>query len=106
VILRLWKGYRDASLGWVCHRKAASGRALLAPVILAPRRGLLEVWHPRAGPRLHSLRVPQGSALVYSVQWGGGEAFPAPLCHVLLPAGGSSGQQQGLSVQQLLPPAV
>ena len=103
VVLRLWKGYRDSSVGWLVHAQAC-GRRVLAPVILAPRRGLLEVWRPRIGPRFLALRVPRGARLVYSVQWGveGGEAFPSPSCHVLS-ASHAEGGACSIVIQRLLP---
>jgi hypothetical protein len=107
VVVRLWKGYRDASVGWVvCPVGGAQGgRKTLAPVILAPRRGTLEVWSPRSGHRLLSLRVAKTARLVYSVQWGveGGAAFPLPACHIVTPQ--AAGGPGVVAIQRLMVPA-
>ena len=52
VVLRLWKGYRDAQVGW-----CGGGGGGLALAIYAPRRGLLELWRVPLGARLHACAV-------------------------------------------------
>ncbi len=59
VVLRIWKGYRDAQCGWVVDQ---DGSALM--VIYAPRRGLLELWEVPAGPRSLATVVGQGCQLI------------------------------------------
>lgn len=59
VATRIFKGYRDAQLGWTdaasANVDALKTAALL--VIYAPRRGLLEVWRVPSGGRLFACSV-------------------------------------------------
>jgi hypothetical protein len=48
VLIRQWKGYRDAQVGWVTDSKKR-GNFL---VIYAPARGLLEIWKCPNGVRV------------------------------------------------------
>ncbi len=45
----MFKGYRDAQIGWVCvedeSEEKANKRYALYLIIYAPRRGLLEVFY-------------------------------------------------------------
>ncbi len=45
VVVRLWKGYREAQVAWIEQDEA------LFLVVYAPRRGVLEVWRMRHGQR-------------------------------------------------------
>ena len=69
-ILRMWKGYRDAEIGFVRayddtssssrRRPKASGaprKLALFIVIYAPRRGILEVWSCVHGPRVGAFNI-------------------------------------------------
>ncbi|KJE95899.1 hypothetical protein CAOG_06293 [Capsaspora owczarzaki ATCC 30864] len=75
-IVRMWKGYRDAQCGWIevdefiadeelvhgQQQRAACRASFLC--IYAPRRGLLEVWAMRYGPRVKAFNVgPHGTLL-------------------------------------------
>lgn len=42
-IVRIWKGYRDATVAWV--NSSDDKRTALFLAIFAPRRALLEVWN-------------------------------------------------------------
>lgn len=53
VILRIWKGYRDAQCGWITHPE--THRLFL--VIYGWRRETLEVWPMRYGPRFYSRAI-------------------------------------------------
>ncbi len=94
VLLRLWKGYRDAQCGWtdaaaancVCEAGGCTTASLL--VIYAPRRGLIEVWRAPSGGRVYACNVgadcvlaapqpPPGSASA-SGRGGGDDADDAP----------------------------
>jgi hypothetical protein len=59
VVLRIWKGYRDAQCGWVVDQDGSAHM-----VIYAPRRGLLELWEAPAGPRSLATVVGQGCQLI------------------------------------------
>ncbi|KAH8937404.1 hypothetical protein BDL97_16G026700 [Sphagnum fallax] len=80
VVVRIWKGYRDAhclfleapvdgsaSYGDLNHpyllsQKRQEFRLCLA--IHAPRRGVVEVWQMRHGARLANIRVPESCCLL------------------------------------------
>ncbi|ETW01828.1 hypothetical protein, variant 1 [Aphanomyces invadans] len=53
LVIRLWKGYRDAQCGWMTHNDG------LYMVFYSARRGLVEVWRARHGPRV--LCLPLGA---------------------------------------------
>ena len=66
-VLRVWKGYRSAQLGWiltqdtVAHSEGASQLSIgvgLYLVILAPSRERVEVWRARLGPRVLVVPLP------------------------------------------------
>lgn len=65
VIVRMWKGYRDAQCGWmVVGVKGEGEKDTLYLVIHAPRRGLVEVWRMRHGARACAQAVGTGWRLV------------------------------------------
>jgi hypothetical protein len=90
VVLRLWKGCREAQLGWVtlaerwpgredgvrlrAHLRAAAGAGAasvswgLYLVLYLPHRGALELWRMRAGPRAASFPVPAGGRLLTALE--------------------------------------
>uniref|UniRef100_A0A4W3KEE8 RAB3 GTPase activating protein subunit 2 (non-catalytic) n=1 Tax=Callorhinchus milii TaxID=7868 RepID=A0A4W3KEE8_CALMI len=83
VAIRMWKGYRDAQVGWVQvmedlhEREAEKGnfspfsnptgpnRVAQFLVIYAPRRGILEVWSTQQGPRVGAFNVGKHCRLLY-----------------------------------------
>ncbi|KAJ4726448.1 putative Rab3 gtpase-activating protein non-catalytic subunit [Melia azedarach] len=77
VVVRLWKGYRDASCVFmemlVNKDNATSSSAYYEPVksdyclclaIHAPRKGIIEVWKMRTGPRLLTIQCAKGSKIL------------------------------------------
>ncbi|XP_075060377.1 rab3 GTPase-activating protein non-catalytic subunit [Mixophyes fleayi] len=83
VAIRMWKGYRDAQVGWMqivedLHERE-SDRGHVSPfgstqgpcrvaqflVIYAPRRGILEVWSTQQGPRVGAFNVGKHCRLLY-----------------------------------------
>lgn len=54
MVLRIWKGYRDAQCGWITHPVEQDSLLL---VIYGWRRETLEVWQMRYGPRICSLSI-------------------------------------------------
>jgi Rab3 GTPase-activating protein non-catalytic subunit len=58
VLIRQWKGYRDAQCGWVTDSKKR-GNYL---VIYAPFRGLLEIWKCPHGTRVGARNLGEVSA--------------------------------------------
>lgn len=77
VVVRLWKGYRDACCLFVEMRvsrdKASSSSAsyeqtksdyCLCLAIHAPRKGIIEIWKMRTGPRLLTVQCPKGSIIL------------------------------------------
>jgi len=82
VVLRLWKGYRDAECGWLVDDRCGC----VCPVIYAPRRGALEVWHGRYPRRIARLSVGRQGHLVYCAG-----AMPPPPRQRDVPAWASAG---------------
>lgn len=80
VCLRMWKGYRDAQLGWLQVPEERSPAPTSPPssqpppprrhalflVIYAPRRGILEVWAMQQGPRVGAFTVGKHCRLLYA----------------------------------------
>nr|XP_027064178.1 rab3 GTPase-activating protein non-catalytic subunit-like isoform X1 [Coffea arabica] len=77
VVVRLWKGYRDASCLFVemlaKKNSATVGSAgyqyeksdyCLCLAIHAPRKGIVEVWQMRTGPRLLTIPCAKGSKIL------------------------------------------
>ncbi|XP_063299884.1 rab3 GTPase-activating protein non-catalytic subunit [Pelobates fuscus] len=83
VAVRMWKGYRDAQVGWMQIvedlNERESERGHISPfgntqgpsrvaqflVIYAPRRGILEVWSTQQGPRVGAFNVGKHCRLLY-----------------------------------------
>ncbi|XP_074165300.1 rab3 GTPase-activating protein non-catalytic subunit isoform X1 [Sminthopsis crassicaudata] len=81
--IRMWKGYRDAQIGWIqivedLHEResekmdlspfgSTQGPSRVAQflVIYAPRRGILEVWSTQQGPRVGAFNVGKHCRLLY-----------------------------------------
>jgi hypothetical protein len=57
IVRRVWKGYRDAQCAWLAIPSAEGGAPLECVCLLAPRRGLLEIWHPAVPVRLWAVNV-------------------------------------------------
>ncbi|XP_029982062.1 rab3 GTPase-activating protein non-catalytic subunit isoform X2 [Sphaeramia orbicularis] len=77
IAIRMWKGYRDAQLGWLQVPEERSIREFspsaslprrhaLFLVIYAPRRGILEVWAMQHGPRVGAFNVGKHCRLLYA----------------------------------------
>ncbi|RZC57691.1 hypothetical protein C5167_004993 [Papaver somniferum] len=77
VVVRIWKGYRDACCLFMEMQfgkdKASSSSAYheysksdycLCLAIHAPRKGIIEVWQMRIGPRLFSIQCAKGSKIL------------------------------------------
>ncbi|XP_076960109.1 uncharacterized protein LOC143636388 [Bidens hawaiensis] len=70
VVVRLWKGYRDASCLFVerlvnkdSHERAKNDYSLCL-AIHAPRKGIVEIWQMRTGPRILTVPCPKGSKIL------------------------------------------
>lgn len=59
VVIRLWKGVRDARLAWSCSERESSTYLSLA--IYAPQLGLLSFYGMRHGPCLRIVPIPSGA---------------------------------------------
>lgn len=67
IAVRMWKGYRDAQVGWVeviedvhlerGQHQVATPRHAMFLIIYAPKRGILEVWSMQQGPRVAAFNV-------------------------------------------------
>ncbi|XP_010552119.1 PREDICTED: rab3 GTPase-activating protein non-catalytic subunit [Tarenaya hassleriana] len=76
VVVRLWKGYRDASCVFmemlvkkdkgksISYTEPVKGDYCLCLAIHAPRKGIIEVWQMRTGPRLLTIQCAKGSKLL------------------------------------------
>ncbi|ESO90130.1 hypothetical protein LOTGIDRAFT_218187 [Lottia gigantea] len=72
VAVRIWKGYRDAQVGWIQIREddghggrnPEHSRVAQFLIIYAPRRGILEVWTAANGPRVAAFNVSKWCKLV------------------------------------------
>ncbi|KAM7251311.1 hypothetical protein ACFE04_023194 [Oxalis oulophora] len=76
VVVRLWKGYRDANCFFtemLVNKDRADPNSYFQPVksdyclclaIHAPRKGIVEVWQMRTGPRLLTIQCARGSKLL------------------------------------------
>lgn len=77
-VLRLWKGYRSAQLGWLissgAQTAAEAPAGTLLAVIYSPRRGTVDVFRARHGPHIASTKVGRHARLVYAP---GGHMPPA-----------------------------
>ncbi|KAK6729738.1 hypothetical protein RB195_006656 [Necator americanus] len=61
-VIRVWKGYRDASVAWVTSTNDKQAALFLA--IFAPRRALLEVWNVQSGVRVGAVHVDPSGVLL------------------------------------------
>ncbi|XP_017152440.1 rab3 GTPase-activating protein regulatory subunit [Drosophila miranda] len=72
IILRVWKGYRDAQCAFVpVKEKSVRGikthkRKALFLVIYAPRMGCLDIWALQNGPKVAAFTVSKSGQLIYS----------------------------------------
>eukprot|EP00912_Choanoflagellata_sp_UC4_P002135 UC4_evm5s1353 len=69
LILRMWKGYRDAQCAWVLSKEIAEKlssppRRCMFLAIYAPWRGIVEVWGLRYGARIGAFNVGKDCRLV------------------------------------------
>lgn len=77
VVVRLWKGYREASClfmeSLINKDKASTSSSYhvlrkhdycLCLAIHAPRKGIIEIWKMRTGPRLLTVSCPKGSIIL------------------------------------------
>ncbi|XP_034471990.1 rab3 GTPase-activating protein regulatory subunit [Drosophila innubila] len=72
IILRVWKGYRDAQCAFVPIKERSvrgiktNKRKALFLVIYAPRLGCLDIWALQNGPKVAAFTVCKGGQLVYN----------------------------------------
>lgn len=90
IILRVWKGYRDAQCAFVpVKERSVRGikthkRKALFLVIYAPRLGCLDIWALQNGPKVAAFNVSKSGQLVYNNHGALGAAS----------SGGSAGSSQ------------
>jgi hypothetical protein len=90
VVVRLWKGYRDASCVFmemlakkdkgksVIHTEPVKSDYCLCLAIHAPRKGIIEVWQMRTGPRLLTIQCAKGSKLLQPAYRFGSNSSSSP----------------------------
>ncbi|XP_065175412.1 rab3 GTPase-activating protein non-catalytic subunit-like [Sycon ciliatum] len=76
LVLRMWKGYRDAQCGWIAETEdlpddvdpdeAPPGRIAIFLLIYAPRRGIVELWPSDGGARIGAYNVGKQCCLLYN----------------------------------------
>ena len=59
VVIRLWKGVRDARLAWSCRDRES--KQYLSLAMYAPQLGMLSFYAMRHGPCLRTIPVPSNS---------------------------------------------
>ncbi|TKY66419.1 Rab3 GTPase-activating protein non-catalytic subunit [Spatholobus suberectus] len=105
VVVRLWKGYRDASclfMEMLVNKDIASSSSsyseplksdyCLCLAIHAPRKGIIEIWQMRTGPRLRTIPCAKGSKMLQpSYRFGASMSSPYVPLEVFL-LNGDSGQ--------------
>ncbi|KAL7143437.1 hypothetical protein ABFS83_08G190500 [Erythranthe nasuta] len=75
IVVRLWKGYREASCLFVemlaskdkdkaAYNLHSKSDYCLCLAIHAPRKGIVEIWQMRTGPRLLTIPCPKGSRIL------------------------------------------
>ncbi|XP_072971476.1 uncharacterized protein [Typha angustifolia] len=104
VVVRLWKGYRDACclfMEMLVNRDESSSSSsyyeygksdyCLCLAIHAPRKGIIEIWKMRTGPRILTIQCPKGSRILQpSTRFSSSASSYIPLEVFLL--NGDSGQ--------------
>ncbi|XP_015954040.1 uncharacterized protein LOC107478416 [Arachis duranensis] len=91
VVVRLWKGYRDASclfMEMLVNRDTTSSSSnhyepvksdyCLCLAIHAPRKGIIEIWQMRTGPRLRTIPCAKGSKMLQPTYRVGASTSSAP----------------------------
>ncbi|XP_004516083.1 uncharacterized protein [Cicer arietinum] len=105
VVVRLWKGYRDASclfMEMLVNKDTASSSSTyyeptksdycLCLAIHAPRKGIIEIWQMRTGARLRTITCAKGSKMLQpSYRFGASMSSPYVPLEVFL-LNGDSGQ--------------
>ncbi|KAI1295485.1 Rab3 GTPase-activating protein regulatory subunit [Halotydeus destructor] len=69
LVVRMWKGYREAECGWIRvleDSTNALSRKCLLLVIYAPKRGIVEIWKCVKGSRIAAFNVGKNCRLVYN----------------------------------------
>ncbi|KAL9236469.1 hypothetical protein vseg_011137 [Gypsophila vaccaria] len=75
VVVRLWKGYRDANCLFMemlvnkdsastSHREHEKSDYCLCLAIHAPKKGIIEIWQMRTGPRIRAIQCAKGSKIL------------------------------------------
>ncbi|KAL9297984.1 hypothetical protein ACSQ67_023880 [Phaseolus vulgaris] len=105
VVVRLWKGYRDASCLFMemlvnkdigssssSYSEPSKSDYSLCLAIHAPRKGIIEIWQMRTGPRLRTISCAKGSKMLQpSYRFGASMSSPYVPLEVFL-FNGDSGQ--------------
>ncbi|MED6121590.1 hypothetical protein PIB30_031571 [Stylosanthes scabra] len=91
VVVRLWKGYRDASCLFMemlvnkditssssNHYEPVKSDYCLCLAIHAPRKGIIEIWQMRTGPRLRTIPCAKGSKMLQPTYRFGASMSSAP----------------------------
>lgn len=88
LVIRMWKGYRNAQCGWMHGREGATRPLGLYLVIYSAQRGIVEVWRARYGPRVFSFAVG-GNARLFTVLDASGKASSRCVVLAASPSGDS-----------------
>jgi hypothetical protein len=68
IVIRMWKGYRNAQCGWMQAAEGARRPHGLYLVIYSAQRGIVEVWRAQYGPRVFTLAVGDSARIFTRVE--------------------------------------
>uniref|UniRef100_K3WMU9 Rab3-GAP regulatory subunit N-terminal domain-containing protein n=1 Tax=Globisporangium ultimum (strain ATCC 200006 / CBS 805.95 / DAOM BR144) TaxID=431595 RepID=K3WMU9_GLOUD len=97
IVIRMWKGYRNAQCGWMQGSEGSNRPQGLYLVIYSAQRGIVEVWRARFGPRVYSFAVGENARL-YTIPDASGKTAR---CIVL--ATGTNGTSELIELKPSIP---
>lgn len=101
LVIRMWKGYRNAQCAWMQASEGARRPSGLYLVIYSAQRGIVEVWRARFGPRVYSFAVGDNARLFTIADASLGGASGTTRCVVL--ATNPNGTAELIELQSSLP---
>jgi hypothetical protein len=67
MVVRLWKGVREAQCGWIQERKDDRSSPMLYICIYSPKRGFVEIFSALHGPKIRTITVGIQARLLTTV---------------------------------------
>nr|CCA17995.1 conserved hypothetical protein [Albugo laibachii Nc14] len=93
IIIRMWKGYRNAQCGWFHGYEGDERTRGLYLAIYSEQRGTIDVWRARYGPRVASIPIGPSARLFTRSD----TEYSTSCCYVLYPTEGSQFHLKELS---------